>query len=431
MPALFADRALRRTVILLILTDFFWGIATFFVLPSTTVPAYLGSLGASPAIIGVMAVAMLALPLAMQFISRPVLHRFPHRKNGLVIIHLVAIIPYFIIPFLDQWLAGNRALLITLILSLLAYSQLVLGLVIPTWLDMVAQVIPLPVRGQYFGIASACFSTGGILGGLALMGLQSWLGDGVYRGAFFTSGIFFVVSMTLFFLAPVPESAFDHQPESSVIAGVRKALRACHPSTNFGRLVISYGLQVVAMAIIPFLVRFASDPQGLHWPAGIFSRITLWQAIGGAVGSVFVGWMVDRHGPRWPWVGVTLIIPIVVLLYPAGASLPVLVICSLLVGVLTTHWSVGGPALLELSPPGDKSSYIAISNLVNFLPSVIGPLVFAGLIEGPGYPAAFIGALLVGLAAFAAGLTLRARRAQSAGEPTLDREMDGDETPRE
>ncbi|HEY3417665.1 MAG TPA: hypothetical protein VGM23_12340, partial [Armatimonadota bacterium] len=155
MTSLFADRALRRMVILLILTDFFWGIATFFVLPSTTIPAYLGSLGASPAIIGVMAVALMALPLAMQFIARPVLHRFSHRKNGLVIIHLAAIVPYFIIPVLDLLFAGNHPLLITLILLLLAYSQLALGLAIPVWLDMVAQVIPLPVRGQYFGTASA------------------------------------------------------------------------------------------------------------------------------------------------------------------------------------------------------------------------------------------------------------------------------------
>lgn len=413
MRALFAERSLRRTVLLLLVTEFLWGVGVYVVLPTTTVPAYLRTLGASPLIIGVTATAITALPMLLQIFGRAAIDRFPHRKRGLILLHLVMIAAYPLIAVLDVVLAGNRPLVMTLAVALLALSQLLIGLVIPVWLDMLATVIPLPLRGRYFGLSSAFVSLGGILGGGVLIGLQWWLGVRVFQGAFVTGGLCMALSMAAFSLTPIGEETFEHPAGPSTLSRVRHALPSVHPRTNFGRFVTSLVILTLAGAVVPFLVGYASDPQGLRLPASIFSRITLWQACGGALGSLVFGWLVDHFGPRVPWAVMTLAVPVIVLLYPHGMLLPVLVLCSVLVGVVGANWAVSGPALLELSPAGDKSAYVALANLVALLPATVGPLLIGGVIAAAGYPSAFLLAGLAGLLAFCAALSIRGRHAHA------------------
>ncbi|MHB9131446.1 MAG: MFS transporter [Armatimonadota bacterium] len=415
MTTILADRTVRRMILLLLVTEFLWGMGCFFVPMSTTIPAYVRSLGGTPAIIGVLAVTIGALPLMLQLFGRNAIERFRHRQRGIFALHILCIIPYALIGGLDFFFARQHPVaMIWITIALLAFSQIIIGLIIPVWLDMVARVIPPEIRGRYFGIASALFAAGGILGGFGLTALQRWLGDaGIFRGAFFMAAVCYVISMTAFIFAPIPTEAFEHAPEPSVLTRARKAFAASHPSTDFGRLVISYCAQALAVAIVPFLVVYASDHQGgLGLPTGVFTQITVWQAFGGAIGGVIIGWFVDHRGPRWPWVVVTLFIPLIVLLYPYGGKWSVLAFCSLLVGVLNTHWSVVGPAMLELSPEGDKSGYVAIANMASFLPATVGPLLFAFLIKDAGYQPAFIAAAICGLAAFLPALTIRNRAAR-------------------
>jgi len=419
MPEIFIDRAPRRTVALLLVSELLWGLGCYLVLPATTLPAYLRALGASPAVIGILVLLMGALPLVLQMFGRMVLERFPHRKRGLILLYLVVAAPYLLIPFADYWLVeSHRLALIALVITLLALSQVIVGLCIPVWLDLLAQVIPIRIRGRYFGVSAAFFAFGGILGGLALTGLEKWLGNAVFRGAFLGAATAYLISLLTFHLAPIPETAFSHPREPSLLSRLRSAFRACHPSMGLGRFVISSFAQTLALSIVPFLVIYASDPAGLRLPKGIFSQITWWSALGAMAGALLLGGFVDRHGPRAPWVAVTLVVPTVVLLYPHGDSRPILIICSLLVGLLSSHWAVGMPALLELSPEGDKSGYIAVANLAAFPPAAGGPLLIAFLIEGPGYHAAFLLAALAGLAAFTSGLMMRFRATRPLPPPT-------------
>jgi MFS family permease len=122
-----------------------------------------------------------------------------------------------------------------------------------------------------------------------------------------------------------------------------------------------------------------------------------------------LGWLVDHHGPRWPWVVMTLFMPAVALLYPLGGFMPLFVGCTFVTGMLTTSWAVTAPAMLELSPDGDKSAYIALTNLAALAPATVGPFIMAGLIEGSGYRAAFLATAVAGVLAFFVALTLRGR----------------------
>jgi len=415
MREFFANRVMRRMITFLLLTEFLWGLGNFFVWPTTTLPAYLIELGASRLIIGALAVAIGSLMLIPQLFGRAVINRVRHRKRGIIFLHACFIAPYFLIPMLHRLLVPDRAALhIALTLGLLALGSICMGFVLPIWLDMLAQVVPLSLRGRYFGIGTLCFAGGGVLGGLGLSWLQATFGPAAYLGAFLVAGIFFCLSMVSFALAPVPVSAFEHPPEPSLWHRVRTSLHACHPRTDFGRLVMSFGVLTLAMAVVPFMIAYAIDgKQGLGFQDRVVGWLTICQALGSAGGGVVLGSLIDRIGPRLPWVAATAVVPLALLLLPFGGSLPVLMAAFVLAGVLNTHWSVTGPAMLELSPPGDKSGYVAVANMVGFLPSTLGALLLGRSIDVWGYTPAFIIAAAAGVLALLIGFTIRNRSAIS------------------
>lgn len=411
MQLFLSDPVFRGRVLRLLATEFVWGVGTFFALPMTTLPAFLTARGASPLVVGVMATAMGALPLLLQFFGRDVLDRFADRQRGIVWMHVPIIVPYALVAAADLCLSGHRHGLIALTILTLGVSQVALGVVTPVWLDMISRIIPREWRGRYFGFSSGAFALGGLAGSSALFALERHWGTHVFPMAFAIAAVLFTVSIGLFSTVSVNAAIFEHPPESSPLARVGRAFRTCGWRTDFGRLVGSYAGVIMSAAIIPFIVVYAMDgARGLGYPSGVFTRLTVLQALGGAVGAVTLGWVVDHHGPRWPWVLATLVIPVVVLLLPYGRCWPVLAACALMAGVLSTHWSVSAPALLEFSPEGDKSAFVAVANLVGFVPASLGPLVYGGLIERTGFVPAFVVAGLAGIAAAVPALMLRGRR---------------------
>lgn len=405
-----SDAAFRRRVLRLLATEFAWGLGTFFALPTTTVPAFLTSRGASPVMVGLMATAMGALPLLLQFFGRDVLDTFGNRRRGVILMHVPIIAPYAVVALIDVVLGGHPAWVIGLTIAVLGVSQVALGVVTPVWLDMISRIIPLEWRGRYFGFSTGAFALGGIAGSAVLFMLERRLGTHVFPVAFGIAAVLFTVSIGLFSTVPFSDAVFEHPREASPLVRITRAVRTCGWRTDFGRLVASYAGVVLAAAVLPFLVVYAMDVRhGLGYPAGVFTRLTVLQALGGAAGAVTLGWMVDHHGPRWPWVAATLVVPVVVLLLPYGGAWPVLAGCTLLAGVLSTHWSVSAPALLELSPDGDKSAYVAVANLVAFVPASVGPMIYGGLIQDVGFAAAFGVAGAAGLAATLPALLIRRR----------------------
>jgi len=412
MREFFATRLMRRIVIFMLLTEFLWGLGSFFVLFTTTLTTYLVALKASPLVIGALSIAMSSLILAPQLFGRTLLNRFRRRKRAIILFHLTSATPYLIIPVAHHFLAPHYpGLQIALMIVLLGFSQIAIALAVPVWMDMQAHVIPLHLRGRYYGLSAFFYAGGGVLGGLGFTGLQRLLGPRVFQGAFFAAVACFILSMCAFALAPIPSSAFVHPPEPSIWSRIAKSARACHPRTDFGRLVLSNAVMTLAVSVVPFIMVYAQDKEhGLGYSGAMINGwVTICQALGSAGGGLLLGTLVDRIGPRLPWIVFTVLIPVAVLLAPHGHQWPLLALAFVLAGVLNTAWSVTGPAMLELSPPGDKSGYIAIANVVGFFPAIIGAMLMGLSVKYWGYPVAFTLAGAFGAAAFLVGLTLRAR----------------------
>ena len=406
-----SDPAFRRLILRLLLTEFVWGVGTFFVYPATTVPAFLTARGAPPILVGLMAMTMGGLPLLCQFFGRGTLDRFKDRRRGMILMHVPVILPYAMMAAADVMLAGHPRATVWLCIGLLGLSQTVMGLIIPVWLDMLSRLIPLEWRGRYFGFSAGAYALGGIAGGSALLWLSRVAGPHVFSLAFAAAAVCLTASIVIYATVPVAPEVFQHPPEPLVLPRIRAAARACGWRTDFGRLIATYAGVSMAATVVPFIVVFAMDgTRGLGYPPGVFARMTVLQAVGGAVGAMVLGWIVDHHGPRWPWICVTLVIPVMAVALPYGRCWPVLAACALLSGILGTYWSVSAPALLEFSPEGDKSGYVAMANIVAFVPAALGPILYGGLIQRAGFTWAFAVAGAAGLAALLPSLTLRRKK---------------------
>ncbi len=414
----------------MLLVEFTWGVGMFVTLASTTLPTYFAALHYKN-LLAITIFLITALPLLMQFFGRSLIEKFKKKKKGLITLHAFVILPYFIIAYTDiLFLHSNPSQQAIIVCIMFAFSQFSIGFIVPVWVDMIAQIIPSHVRGQYFGYSSGFVAIGGVLGGAIQIYLVNTLNNTAFRYCFLTTAIFYTLSMCVFAIVPISEDAFNHPKTDNLIKYFKNGLSA-FSSSNFRFYIISCFLYTVAGGIIPYLVNFATDPvifnsikSGLGLPKEIFSQMTFIQALIGGIGAMIIGIIVDKRGPRRPWLAFILFIPVVLLLFPFisndtvklfGILLnvsPAFLISVSLIGMMGISWAVTAPAVLEFSPDGDKSSSIALSNFTLVPAAAAGPMIMQWIINNYGYKPAFLLSIIIAIVAaiFALFINQRVKR---------------------
>jgi MFS family permease len=422
MVSIFSDKKILKTVLLMLSVEFAWGIGVYVTLTSTTLPTYFSSLNYSK-ILAITIFLVTALPLLMQFFGRSLIEKFKYKKKGLIFLHLFVIAPYLVIAYADfLFLQSNPQMLALIICVMLAFSQFSIGFIIPVWMDMIARIIPEHLRGQYFGFSSGFVAIGGVLGGAMQIYFVNTQGLAAFRYCFFSTAVFYIISMCLFSLVPIAESAFEHPKIENMLQYLKKGFSA-FTSKNFRLYIVSCFLFTVATGIIPYLVNYATDPvlvgsikSGIGLPKEIFSQMTFIQALIGGIGAMIIGIVIDKRGPRRPWLVFILFIPVVLILFPmisnqtiniSGILLnisPAFLISVSLLGMMGISWAVTAPAVLEFSPDGDKSSPVALANFTLVPAAATGPMLMQWVINNYGYKPAFL--LSIGIAVTAAMFAL-------------------------
>jgi MFS family permease len=418
----------------MLLVEFTWGIGVFVTLSTTTLPTYFTTLSYNK-LLAVTIFLVTALPLLMQFFGRSLIEKFKHKKRGLILLHFFVIAPYLVIAYTDSlFLHSNPQLQALIVCVMLAFSQFSIGFIIPVWMDMIAQIIPEHLRGQYFGFSSGFVAIGGVLGGAMQIYFVNTLGDSAFRYCFFATGIFYILSMLAFSTVPIAESAFEHPKIDNLIQYFKKGFSA-FASKNFRFYIISCFLFTVACGIIPYLVNYATDPikvssinSGIGLPKEIFSQMTFIQALIGGIGAMIIGIIIDKRGPRRPWLTFILFIPIVLFLFPlitnhtvniSGIMLnisPAFLISVSLLGMMGISWAVTAPAVLEFSPDGDKSSPVALANFTLVPAAAAGPMIMQWVINNYGYKPAFLLSTIIAIIAAIFALFIRERVKRRDGQ---------------
>ncbi|MGH2476431.1 MAG: MFS transporter [Candidatus Limnocylindrales bacterium] len=166
---------------------------------------------------------------------------------------------------------------------------------------------------------------------------------------------------------------------------------------------------------IPITPLFAHGPlgataEGVGLAVGVFSVTAL-------ILRPFAGRAADRFGRRPLLVGGALAYAATLAVHAVIADLAGLVVLRLLLGVAEAFFFVAGfAAVADLAPKGRAGEALSYNSLSLYLGIALGPLVGQVLLDGGGFPLAWIGGAILSLVA--AGL---AWRIPETGSPTRER----------
>ncbi|BAS26646.1 MFS transporter [Limnochorda pilosa] len=393
------------------------------------IPMFALALGAGPAAIGLVAAFPTLLGNLFQIPAARLAERFGHRRLYLLgSLGRLLWLPVALLPFLD--LPADTA--VALLIGLLSLRTAVISLAVPAWTTLMAQAVPLRLRGRYFSNRNLYASLSALLAAASggwLVRLAGYpAGYAALFGVATLAGLLAVESVTRMPVEPLePAHRPSHAPSSGPDHPPAEAAPQPHPPLSPG-LHLGFGarLRAVTRAFRPdqpfsrYILTSFAWTFAVNLPAPLFA-VHFKQVLGGNEAiwglTTATNLTVTMIGQRyWGRRTVTLGDRNIVILGGLGASL-----LALLWAVIPAPWYVfglellGGMAwsgynlaaftlLLRVLPPHNQAGRVAAYNTAVGLAAGLAPMLGGFLVSFLGTRGMFLlsGTLrLVALAFFA------------------------------
>lgn len=382
--------AYRRNFWCLAMDFCFFGIAMAFFGPTTVIPGFLSSLGASSAVIGLLASLQHAGWLLPQLIAARYLADKPYKK------------PYILVPAAISrslilvlagatWALGARSPGLTVGVTLMIFSVFWVGdgLGSLAWFDFLSKAIPPHRRGRLTSVGQILSGVFGFAAGFVvewMLGNSGPLFPNNYAWLFFLGFAMLALSFTaVAFGVEQPGVTGTRVPSWREYAP--QLWRVLKHDRPFRRYLIArqvFGLNGLAS---PFYITYALEKLGL--PAQVAGRYTSVGVLGAITAAAFFGWANEHRGTRFAArvsVLVTAAVPTLALLIPRLFSNPVRLAWGYGLVFLALQASMSGylPAwtafVLEWAPEQERPLYVGLTNTLNGVTaafSIIGGLILA------------------------------------------------------
>jgi len=389
----------RRNFICFVLDYVFFGVGMAFVSQTTVLPAFVSQLTDSAPLIGLTSTIQTGAWLLPQLIAASYLADKDRKKPYLM---LPAALGRPVFWLLAGVLFLARDLAPTLILGLFFISLAVFmstdALASVAWLDILSKVIPPTRRGRLIG-------TGQVLSGLltvgagavvnALLGPQGPPFPNNFALLFFLAGLSFFVSLLVmvFLREPVKPTQAERLPWSAFLPKLLTVLRENRSFSLVTALRLLTGLHGM---VLPFYVVYATE--GLHLGIEAIGLFLSSQVVGGILAGFIWAYLNERSGSKIVIQYSTVLAvasPLLALLmgpigHLAGAS-TVYVYSLIFVAIGALNSSIMPGFLnfvLELAPPEERPTYIALTNtLCGVL--MVAPVLGGWIIQATSYPVLF------------------------------------------
>lgn len=362
----------------------FFGIGLAFYGPSTVVPGFLTTLGASATVIGFLSTLQRAGWLLPQLFAARYLADKPLKK------------PYILVPggisrTLILLLAGivfatgakPARLAISLTLFVIGAFWIGDGLASLAWLDFLSKSIPPHRRGRLTGVGQLL---SGIFSFAAGFGVEWMLSD---RGPAFPNNyaaLFLVgfAMLALSFVAILLGKETRGVTASSVptwrdyLPQLGRVLKHDH---HFRRYLVARQVFGLSSLATPFYITFALDKLAL--PEQVVGRYTSVGVVGGALAAVLFGWLNERHGTKRASqvsIVVTAAVPILALVIPKMVTAPQALAWSYGLVFLALQASTNcymptwTAFVLEWASDLDRPLYMGLTNTLNGLTAFVSTL---------------------------------------------------------
>jgi MFS family permease len=374
--------------------------------PSSVLPLFIGKLTPSTVIVGLVMVLQRLGWLLPQIVMAAVLGHRPHRLPWLRWPVLLGRLP--LLAFVVYlWLRGVGDAAVVIWFMIIAYLSVSLGngLLGISWQDIIAKSIPSRLRGRFFGAMQ--FATAVSAFGVGFV-VRWMLGpDGPefpknYTYLFTFMAAFLTVSIIGCWMVREPVRPVLERRQS-VLEIVKSALPTLQRVAGFRTLVLVAVLGFGMSWATPFYMVHAKENLGARDQiAGVY----IWAlTIGGAIASVWWGYLNDRRGPRAVVRGACIVItatPLLALGLPPVVRLAAGAFPGLSAGVpyvfalvflsagsaMGATWMGATNYLFELASHQDRPRYIALMNLLT-APGALAPLLIGWLLEYLAFPVVF------------------------------------------
>ncbi len=360
-------------------------------------PAFIERLGASNLVIGLLpALHMLGLALPA-ILAANYTERKPRKLPMVLWITLMERLPYLLIAAAAFGLAVSRpqlALAITLACVLL--MAVAGGVIMPAWMDVVAKVIPVRVRGRYFAVGNLIAGGGGAAATLLAGYLLTSYGFPDGYGYCFVC-CFAVMVVSFVFLAAVREPAAPPRKERlGQLAYLRRLPGVIAADPAFARYLLARGIGVAATMGPAFFAVYALGSLGAAERdiAGYTFIVLLAHSL-----STFVwGWLGDRFGLKSVALAGILCLGAGNLAALLAGSAAMLYPAFFLSGSYTSANNVSHQALLvEFAQAEDRPTYTGLGGLILSPLLLLAPLGGGWLADLAGHLPVFLAAVVFAL----------------------------------
>ncbi|MBC8264808.1 MAG: MFS transporter [Anaerolineales bacterium] len=377
----------------------FFGVGMAFVSQTTVLPSFVSQLTDSAPVIGLSSTIMTGAWLLPQLIAASYLADKDRKKPYLMLPAAVGR-PIFLLLAAVLFLGVDLSP--TLILGLffigLAVFMSTDALAAVAWFDILSKAIPPTRRGRLFGIAqffSGLLTVGAGVVVTTLLGPQGPPFPHNYALLFFLAGLSFFASLVamIFLREPVTPTQTERLSWNAFLP---KLLMVLRENRMFNLVTVLRLLTGFSGMALPFYIVYATKE--LHLGVGAIGLFLSSQVIGGILAGFVWGYLSERSGSKIVIQCSTMMAlasPLLALLMgPIGrlAGSSVIYIYSLIfvaLGALNSSMMPGFiNFVLELAPPEERATYIALANtLCGAL--LLAPFLGGWLLQATSYPVLF------------------------------------------
>lgn len=396
----------RGNVIKNALDVILWMWGDSFVSIATILPVFVSTLTDSPVIIGLIP----ALSNAGWFIPQLFLAGHVQRlRLKMPFARKTAImerIPYIFLPIsaiLLHWISGDIVLVIFIVV--IAWRGVASGLSALPWQEVIATVIPPPVRSRFFGVSRVAGRLAGVIGSvISSLILAYFAYPNNYMVSFVIGGCLVWISYLFYSrtVEPIPQLStkqdIDIQPQG-LLKDFSMYKATLLKDKNFVRYLFSRALfQLSGMASAFFAVYGLQRYQLATEQVGIFTGLIF---ISGTLGFLFFGLIGDRIGPRSTLLIADLLQMIIMGIAFISPSVWSIYLIFFILGFAQSGYIIGELIIvMELGPDSERPIYIGLARTLPGLFLLVSPLIGGVIVNQFGYSAMFLVAFFLALFGF-------------------------------
>lgn len=385
------------------LDGIFWMLGESFVSVNTILPVFVSSLTTSPILIGLVPALVHAGWFIPQLLVAGHVQRLSQKMPFARAMAIVERLPYLILPLTAyslRWISDDFALVFFMLV--IAWRGVASGMVALPWQEVIATVIPSPVRSRFFGVSRTFGRVMGVVGSVItglVLALMSYPDN--YALSFLIGAVFIWVSF-FFFSRTVEPKAGKKEPDNILYRNKNiwndfQAYRVIlQRDFNFVRYLFSRIFFQLSSMAIAFLAVYGIQYYRLaDQQAALFTGMIFFS---GTLGCIIYGWIGDRLGPR----NILLIsdgLQAVVLFFAFyNPGLWAIYLLFLILGFAQSGYVIGELIIgMELGPDEKRPTYIGLARTLPGVFILIAPLIGGLLVDQFSYRTMFLVAFILSI----------------------------------